>query len=231
MAQTVHVSEGRPRTGMRILSNRWVTLSPVMVLTIQYVGYGVQISTLSSLSKQGFSMNNVHIGAICAFFFLYACCNAQQNYNGWRFVRQTAEGTVFMSMTDEEAVVTQEVILEISRSGRVKSISYTMPGGRGLDGSQGEMHYYWNQREGINAWWKYMHKNDGVHIHRPSSEEPVLGEWFGRVIACVTKTNKHYVGRLRATKGDKRWFSLEIEGGMEPVKFYAPAVSELHALK
>ncbi|MFP4417511.1 MAG: hypothetical protein ACLFSB_09590 [Chitinispirillaceae bacterium] len=176
-------------------------------------------------------MSTLCIRTLCAYFILCTTVVAQQSFDGWRILRQEEDGTVIMEYIDREAVVEHEVNLEVNSRGRVKSVSFNLPRGRSKDGSHGEINHYWNHRRGINAWWQYMHKNDNVHIHRPSQKQKVPVQWYGRLVAFVTKTGQHYVGRLRAIEDSKSWFALEIEGGIEPMKFHYEAVKEIHALR
>lgn len=154
-----------------------------------------------------------------------------KQYEGWEIKSTSADGSVIMTLTDTKAVVTHDVEMEIDGSGKCKSVILKFQSGFEKKGSEGELRYYWIERKGIVAWWQNMNERTRLNILIPDPKEPVPGEWFGSIVHCVIADGRNFIGRLRGTNGNGQWIALEIEGALDPVKFYLGAIKEMRTLK
>lgn len=147
------------------------------------------------------------------------------------------DGSMMISFNEDKAVISYEVVIAVNRKKIPRSIQIKFSDGHIKDGTSEELKHYWIDLKGINAVWKYLHAQNRVEViklHKTDTEniiDAIPYNWFGNIITCVTNRGKHFVGRLTGTLSSYGWFSIEIDGCDEPVRFHVSAVRELHKLK
>jgi hypothetical protein len=94
-------------------------------------------------------------------------------------------------------------------------------------GSAAELRYYWNDLRGQHAVWEYLNLKSRLNKLEFSSESGIPQNFFGQKVACITNSDKTYIGRLINITSDPSWFALEMENALEPVKFYLPVIKEI----
>lgn len=160
------------------------------------------------------------------------CIAASESWN----INGKKDGSMVISLKENEASMPYEVIITVNKRVKPESIQIRFPDGEKTRGTDGELHYYWIDCKGINAVWKYLHtqnKLEILNLHKINPENAVNSipyTWFGNMVACETARGEHFVGRLTGTLSSYGWFSIEIEGAEEPLRFYVGAVRELHKL-
>ncbi len=147
------------------------------------------------------------------------------------------DGSIIISLKDNEAAMPYGVVITVNKRIKPESIRLQFSNGEQTRGTDGELHYYWIDCKGINAVWKHLrtiNKLEILSLQKINTENAVNSIpyiWFGNIIACVTNRGEHFVGRLTGTLSSYGWFSIEIDGCDEPLRFHVSAVRELHKLK
>jgi len=120
-----------------------------------------------------------------------------------------------------------EITVNIKNGITPESSEFKSSSRKNRTGSAAELRYYWNDLRGQHAVWEYLYLKNRLNKLELSSKSIIPQNFFGQTVACITNSDKTYIGRLTNVTYNPSWFALEMENALEPVKFYLPVIKEI----